>query len=174
MVAFGGRDQTQFFNDLWLLNIDKTDTVPSGSHDKKTSEWVLYPIDESSPVPPPRAHHTIAIYEDKLYLWGGLSGPRVDFAKPLDDLWVFSFEHRRWYKLNKHGAWPLPRFLFSSVVHQPQGALEPRLYIFGGESLERCKLNDLWSLNLKTLIWSQLTPNYFAKLRCDKLFGGHQ
>lgn len=179
LVLFGGRDKTQFFNDLWMLNLDRLGKNANNNRNSngskagggKSGVWRHFQIDETSPIPPPRAHHTIAIYENKLYLWGGLSGPRVDISKPLDDLWVLSFETRRWYRLYKHGAWPLPRYLSASVVHQPQGAAEPRLYVFGGQSLNRCKLNDLWSLNLKSLIWSQLTPNFFAKRRCDKLFG---
>jgi len=195
MVVFGGRDTAQFFNDVWMLNLDNVDQNSNnnnninnnnnnnnnnisttsvgkkGGDDGKSGEWLRFQIDPTSPIPPACAYHTIAIFENKLCLFGGLSGPRQDISKPLDDLWVLSFETRRWYRLNKHGAWPLPRFLTASVVHQPQSDAEPRLYIFGGESLDRCKLNDLWSLNLKSVIWTQLTPNFFAKRRCDKLFG---
>jgi len=184
IVMFGGRDKSQSFNDLWMLKLDKLDNNIDTNNsnrigssdgnkggDDKSGEWLRFQVDDTSPTPRPRAYHTIVTYENKLYLFGGLSGPRDDISKPLSDLWVLSFESRRWYRLYTHGAWPLPRYLFASVVHQPQDATVPKLYIFGGESLDRCKLNDLWSLNLKSLIFHQLTPNFFAKRRCDKLFG---
>jgi hypothetical protein len=171
LVVFGGRgrENTEFFNDVWLLQLE--DAPNNDAYSGKRGDWIRFQVDEISPVPPPRAHHTIAVYQNKLYLWGGLAGPRANISKPLDDLWVLSFASKRWVRLYKHGSWPLPRFLFASVIHQPRGATEPRLYIFGGESFDRCKLNDLWSLNLNNLMWRELAPNFFRKQRCDKLFG---
>ena len=34
-----------------------------------------------------------------------------------------------------------------------------------------CKLNDVWTLDLEKLRWELMSPNIFAKKRCDRLFG---
>ena len=33
-------------------------------------------------------------------------------------------------------------------------------------------MNDVWALNLDTLRWELMSPNIFAKRRCDRIFGG--
>lgn len=164
MIIFGGRDSTQYFNDIWALDLND-----SG---EDSYSWKEIQVDDASPLPPPRAHHAVAVYNERLYVWGGLSGPTFASSKPLDDLWVFNFATRLWSKATVYGAQPLPRFLFSSALHTPAGLSVPRLYIFGGETLERCKLNDVWSLDMENLKWDLLAPNVYWKRRCDRLFGG--
>ena len=191
MVVFGGRDDVQFFNDIWVLRVDIVDEAGD-----MTAQWQrILPVDDS-PLPCPRANHVSAVHNNHLYIWGGLSGPTFASAKPLDDLWAFSFASLRWSRAIMYGAKPLPRFLASYSAHVPSTtttsinsnsnekesgsasgvkALPPTaslLFIFGGETLDRCKMNDVWALNLDVLRWELLAPNFFAKKRCDVLFGG--
>ena len=164
MIIFGGRDASQFLNDIWALSLDTEENSNS-------FRWKVIEVDDASPLPPPRANHAAAVYNERLYIWGGISGPTFLSAKPQDDLWVFNFKTKIWSKATMYGAQPLPRFLFSSALYTPVGASLPKLYIFGGETLERCKLNDVWALDLGNLRWDLLAPNFYWKRRCDRLFG---
>lgn len=47
------------------------------------------------------------------------------------------------------------------------------MLIFGGETLNDCRLNDVWSLNLQTGTWSQLSPPEFCNRKCRKTFVGY-
>ena len=50
----------------------------------------------------------------------------------------------------------------------------PRLFVFGGESLCKFKLNDVWTLDLATLRCEALAPNVFSNRRCDRELGGRR
>jgi hypothetical protein len=45
------------------------------------------------------------------------------------------------------------------------------MLVFGGETVQLCKLNDAWELDLKTFKWQQLSPPFFCQRRCDEVFG---
>lgn len=161
MVVFGGRTETNYLNDLWILDLT-------------SGKWKVVDIAPGSPLPPPRDHHGAAIGPSgHMIVYAGRGGPTFQASQPLGDLWAFDFESGRWSQVHQYGLKPLPRFLYSSVVHTRTaagGAEAPALLVFGGETLQRCKLNDLWALDLARLRWEELSPNVFTKRRCDKLF----
>jgi hypothetical protein len=159
MVVFGGRNATQYLNDLWTLDIHR-------------GTWKeIIPQQGTYPAPHPREDATAIFYRGNLYVFGGRMGPTLLSSRPLGDLWMFSFATLQWTKVLEYEAKPAVRFLQSAVLYKSNQTASARMYIFGGESLEKCKLNDVWELRLDTLHWRLLTPNFFSKRRCDALFG---
>ena len=47
-----------------------------------------------------------------------------------------------------------------------------RLVVFGGETLDNCRLNDVWELSLTSMLWSQLSPPHFCGHKCKMAFRG--
>jgi len=161
MIVFGGRDENGWYlNDLWSFNF-------------KTEKWEEIYAAIGSPLPPARDLHAIVLTEaGQLIVYGGRSGPTSEASQPLGDLWAFKFASKRWSQVLEYGLRPLPRFLFSAVSHRPQNVSAVQMYIFGGETYEECKMNDVWALDLETLRWELVSQNIFAKRRCSRLFGG--
>lgn len=160
MVIFGGRSQSGTHNDVWLLDI-------------LSGKWTEIMPMSGSPVPVVREHAAAIMYSGKLFVFGGQTWyPELNITRPLGDLWVFDFARRRWNQVLEYGAKPPPRFLASFLKYVPkEGTAAPKMYLFGGQTLERCKLNDVWQLTLDTVRWELLAPNHFARRRCDRVFG---
>jgi hypothetical protein len=164
MLIHGGRGAERYFGDVWVVDL------ASGT-------WEEIVPAPGSQLPAPRDHHGAAFHDGRLLVFGGRSGPTYASSRPLKDVWSFDLATRRWSEALEYGLAPHPRFLFSYLVQSAadsggQRPRAPRLLVFGGESLERCKLNDVWALDLGTLHWEELSRNVFCRRRCDRVFGG--
>jgi hypothetical protein len=103
MIVFGGRDATQYFNDVWVLAVSRE--VSS------SPRWVkLRPL--GAP-PPTRAGHAAAYdpKNDAMVIYGGISSSPGQF---FSDVWVL--EHAggvggtpQWTELSPRGTGPGPR-----------------------------------------------------------------
>ncbi|GAB4822082.1 hypothetical protein N2152v2_009128 [Parachlorella kessleri] len=159
MLVFGGRDTQDYFGDLWLFDI-------------KAGTWEQ--VEPSSRIAPAaRDHHAAAFYHGKMFVHGGRSGVSYETSRPLDGLWAFDLQARAWQQVPQPGATPLPRFLHSYVQYAPAGSPDAsRLVVFGGETLDNCRLNDVWELSLGSMLWSQLSPPHFCGHKCKMAFRG--
>jgi len=82
-----------------------------------------------------------------------LFGGRNDGGTPMNDLWLFSPSTVGWSRvIPAVGDLPQPRFSFNA------GVVGDTLYIFGGELQNKDRLNDVWSANLSTGVWTLHTP----------------
>ncbi|XP_040200189.1 host cell factor 2 isoform X2 [Rana temporaria] len=113
--------------------------------------------------PCPRESHSAVIYsrkdnrKAKLYIFGGMSGCR------LDDLWELDIETMTWNSPEAKGVSPLPRSLHTANV------IGNRMYIFGGwvpqsengdsasaqENQWKCT-NSFYYLDLESMEWTML------------------
>lgn len=95
-----------------------------------------------------RCGHNSVCIKEELLVWGGY---HVDNAYEYCEnkyLWSFNLDLDRWVKLKPTGQRPSGRSGASS------GLLWPHWYIFGG--CARANFNDIYTLNLITLIWEKL------------------
>lgn len=152
LLVFGGRNDTHYFNDLWMYNLT-------------TNAWHEV-VPTSNNRPSPRDHHAAAGNGDTLVLFGGRSGESHDTAKPVGDVWVFDIKALAWQEQHHSGLHPVPRWLPSSAMYVGSDGA-PRMVIFGGETVSECKLNDLYEFNLQSMMWKELSPPVFCKRRCD-------
>eukprot|EP01060_Flectonema_neradi_P037606 TRINITY_DN7614_c0_g1_i1.p1 TRINITY_DN7614_c0_g1~~TRINITY_DN7614_c0_g1_i1.p1 ORF type:complete len:414 (+),score=45.68 TRINITY_DN7614_c0_g1_i1:49-1290(+) len=112
-----------------------------------------------------RNKHTAVLHDNKMITFGGHDLKENSF---LGDLLVFDVAKSRWVppseyaEAEQHGNRPSCRRAHSA------GVIGDKMIIFGGFSGDKC-LNDIYSLDLNTYIWSKITPT--GQSPCAR--GGH-
>lgn len=158
LLVHGGRNDTDYLGRLWSFDLEGskrwTDITPA-----------------LGPFPAPCDHHAAVVSGDRLFIYGGRSGPTYATSVPLSDVWSLHLPSLTWQLEAQHGPAPLPRFLASSLLYHPPNVSSDQLLVFGGETGLECKLNDVWSLDLSTITWRQLSPAQWARKRCMHSFG---
>ncbi|KAK2961654.1 putative Actin-fragmin kinase [Blattamonas nauphoetae] len=137
IFSFGGQrvsfDQ-ELTNTLYTLDLEKM-------------EWREQPT--SGDIPPPIAWHTGQIWDNKMFIFGGMS-LQAGETVPTNDLFVLDLESLVWRFVKTEGSQPSPRYLHTAVVENGT------MWVFGGMNQHR--LNDLFALDIATLTWTFLTP----------------
>lgn len=112
-----------------------------------TQRWELKNLSSTSAChPEPRHSHSAIVYNDNMYIYGGLSN-----LKPLSDLWRWNWRDKRWYKERTRGA--SPGQLHGHTAIQAFGSM----FVFGGERNGRTS-RSLWRLNLSNMSWQKVKP----------------
>lgn len=112
-----------------------------------TQRWDLKNLSSTSAChPEPRHNHSAIVYNDSMYVYGGLSN-----LKPLSDLWRWNWRDKRWYKERTRGT--SPGQLHGHTAIQAFGSM----FVFGGERNGRTT-RSLWRLNLSNMSWQKIRP----------------
>ena len=122
LIVFGGENEhREYLSDVVILDLP-------------TARWTSPEI--RGPVPRGRARHAAVIYEDKLFVVGGITG-ETNFI--LDDLCYLDLKTWTWSR-----TWSfVPRFDHAAWVWGG------RLWVFGGLGTDMERGTDLWWLDLK-------------------------
>ena len=139
-------------------------------------KWHHYDIAEGSDKPPTRMFHNMIIYNNCIYISGGLRFNEENNLVVLNDLWRFNLFEKSWrcyYKNNNDRI--LKRYdhlsaAFSEMELFDKSLVNPGICIVGGmseedEIIEKAELFDLMDDDLKV----QTLPNLLA---FDKLMNG--
>ncbi|MEZ4647170.1 MAG: kelch repeat-containing protein [Candidatus Eisenbacteria bacterium] len=134
MVIHGGAIGTTSLSDVWALDL-------------VTQEWTFL----SDTGPSCRYHR--AVYDANPN-----GNPRMlihgDSHHIGEETWAYDLVTNEWTMLHGSAGAPPPRGLAGLAMYEPEGG--PRqLLVFGGGHLSVYR-NDLWSLNLDTLVWTEL------------------
>jgi hypothetical protein len=132
VLLFRGGDGREYLNDLHGLNID-------------TMNWTKLQV---SGVPPePRANHSSAVVDKKLFVFGGWDG-----QKRLNDIHVLDTETLVWTCPEVRGTLPHPRagMTFTRLRH--------RLFLFGGSGPQAKCFNDMQVFDPMLLSWIYTAP----------------
>uniref|UniRef100_A0A673B9E9 Fibronectin type-III domain-containing protein n=1 Tax=Sphaeramia orbicularis TaxID=375764 RepID=A0A673B9E9_9TELE len=135
----------------------------SGSlYELQASRWLWKKLKPRAPrtgsPPCPRIGHSFTLVGNKCYLFGGLANdsedPNGNVPRYLDDFFELELQSvsgaRCWSIPETKGGGPSARESHTAVAYTGLGS--PKLYIFGG--MEGCRLDDLWQLDLDTMVWS--------------------
>lgn len=134
LAIFGGTNGFSQLNDLITFNLE-------------TYEWRLYNTSSSIKG---RAGHSWTCWQNRfLILFGGRTKNRVY----LNELLLFDFETKNWYRVKTTGPLPKPRGWHSATLVKDQ------IFIFGGLTDSDEPLSDLWCLQLGTFTWEQHPAN---------------
>lgn len=123
------------------------------SHDgASTSEWQLLAF--GSPTARYGASADLAPGRGVAYLFGGYRGC-FSAGCYYNDVWSFSLVSNTWGQVPISGTKPSGRW-GHSLVFDPG---HDRLIVFGGTDIATGSLNDLWTLDLQTLVWQSFPPS---------------
>lgn len=93
-----------------------------------------------------RCFHSAVVYNDAMYVLGGLSSKE---SPRLDKLWKYNFTSQTWSSVKCKGRLPKSRSEHSALVHQDS------MYIFGGE-INGDPCNELWEFNFSSSRWTKI------------------
>lgn len=138
----------KYLNDIHILEIKEGTSL----------QWQAPHID--GPLPCVRESHSALTWENKLVMYGGMNGRR------LNDLWILECDPWKWNVINTQGHVPLPRSLHVATI------IKNKMYVVGGwvpvvgedgsipthETEWKCT-NSLACFNLEKLKW-ELCPTY--------------
>lgn len=137
MLVFGGTNGTTRFADTWAL-------------DPSTMAWAQVTTSGSAPSARSNAAAVVDIAGGRLVVFGGFNGTTA-----LNDLYALDLTTNQWSALTAGGPSPEARQGMLAVYDPVHRAL----VLFGGAGATTPFLNDVWSLDLATLTWSQIvTP----------------
>jgi len=104
---------------------------------------------------PPRFDHSmVSITPQSLILFGGMA----EGWTLQNDSWEFNLKNNTWTPLNAKGAekdLPVPAKDHSAAVDQAN----KRMYIFGGKTLQKRSMNQLYIFDLVERKWTSLEPD---------------
>ncbi|XP_020586561.1 acyl-CoA-binding domain-containing protein 5 [Phalaenopsis equestris] len=133
---------------LVLLVGGKTDPKSDGivvwSFDLDAECWSH--VEVKGDVPAARSGHTVIRAGSILILFGGQDIK----GRKLNDLHMFDLKSSTWLPLHYTGTRPSPRSNHVAALYDDRF-----LFVFGGQSKSRI-LNDLYSLDFETMVWSKI------------------
>lgn len=143
LYLFGGQLENDVFNDLYYFELTNF-KLPK-------ARWELVePLNNFKP--PPVTNHTMSIYKNKIYIFGGV----YNNEKVCNDLWCFDTLINKWVQVPTTGDVPLPVNEHSATI------VGDRLYVYGGNDFSGAIYETLYSLDLHTFKWSKLSKDLSA------------
>ncbi|XP_062174960.1 acyl-CoA-binding domain-containing protein 6 isoform X2 [Alnus glutinosa] len=121
-----------------------SDRVSVWAFDTETECWSL--MEAKGDIPVARSGHTVVRASSVLILFGGEDAKR----RRLNDLHMFDLKSLTWLPLHCTGTGPSPRSNHVAALYDDR-----TLFIFGGASKSKT-LNDLYSLDFETMVWSRI------------------
>ncbi|KAL6946855.1 hypothetical protein ACO0QE_001707 [Hanseniaspora vineae] len=148
LYVFGGQFDDTYFNDLCCYDLS--------SFRKPNSHWVF--LKPETFIPPPITNHSMCVYENKLWVFGGDTAQGL-----LNQVFVYDPFKNDWTVVQTQPAhkqvdaeMPPPMQEHACSVYKDL------MCVFGGKDENDIYLNDLWILNMKTLEWWKF-PNLQGK-----------
>ncbi|KAF9181997.1 Negative regulator of mitotic exit [Haplosporangium sp. Z 767] len=131
MYIFGGQIDNYYLGDIAAFDM-KTIT--------QNPRWdIIEPQTES---PPARSGHCAAVYDGKIYIFGG-----ADADYFYNDIWCFDTRALTWTPIPASGYLPTGRHGHSCTL------VDGVLYIFGGSSPDGSELNDAYAFRINERRW---------------------
>ncbi|XP_072029870.1 uncharacterized protein [Amphiura filiformis] len=132
MHVFGGYiDLKGSVNEFWSLDFE-------------SCWWHLNPDNVYSESPIARHLHTAVVYDDAMWVYGGLNN-----LVPLKDLWKWDFTSRQWSRI-KFWSGPPALYGHSAVVYHDA------MLVFGGQDGDGVMRNTLWKYHFGSQNWQKV------------------
>lgn len=126
-----------------------SDRVSVWAFDMESECWSL--IEAKGDIPTARCGHTVVRANSVLILFGGEDTKR----RKLNDLHMFDLKSLTWLPLHCTGARPSPRSNHTAALYN-----DKMLFVFGGAAKSKT-LNDLYSLDFESMVWSRIKTRGF-------------
>ncbi|KAI8091536.1 hypothetical protein BDF21DRAFT_376285 [Thamnidium elegans] len=131
MYIWGGQNEGNYFNDLFIFNSSTFSTTP---------RWEQ--LGYNNECPEARSGHISQFFENKLFIFGGTDGQRL-----FDDIWSFDLHTGLWTRIEAEGFNPAARESCASAM------VDDVIYIIGGKGENGVELNDLCAYKIRHRRW---------------------
>ncbi|KAF9957461.1 Negative regulator of mitotic exit, partial [Mortierella alpina] len=131
MYVFGGQVDNYYLGDIAAFDM-KTIT--------QNPRWEI--IEPQTESPPARSGHCAAVYDGKIYIFGG-----ADADYFYNDIWCFDTRALTWTPIPASGYLPTGRHGHACTL------VDGVLYIFGGNSPDGSELNDAYAFRIHERRW---------------------
>ena len=109
-----------------------------------------------------RAGHTLSWGANHLFIFGGTLAYE---QRKANDLYITNLDRMVWMKMQPSGERPIERDGHCAVFDP----VRKRLLVFGGRSIQKKRLNDLYSYDMVSNTWSKMAPE--GNLPAPREFG---
>ncbi|KAG0245710.1 Negative regulator of mitotic exit [Mortierella sp. GBA43] len=131
MYIFGGQVDNHYLGDIVSFDMK---SITQNAH------WDF--IVPQSDSPPARAGHCAAVYDSKIYIFGG-----ADADYFYNDMWCFDPRINVWTPIPASGYLPTGRYNHSCTI------VDGVFYVFGGNSPDGSDLNDAYAFRINERRW---------------------
>ncbi|KAG0329990.1 Negative regulator of mitotic exit [Dissophora globulifera] len=131
MYVFGGQVDNFYLRDVVTFDMKSITQNP---------HWDV--IESATESPPARSGHCAAVYDNKIYIFGG-----ADADYFYNDIWCFDTRNNTWTPIPASGYLPSGRHGHSCVI------VDGVLYIFGGSGPDGSELNDAYAFRIHERRW---------------------
>nr|CAG4711328.1 unnamed protein product [Naegleria fowleri] len=148
IITFGGSNPEEYCDSLCFIDIrqQQQPTVENLNKQQLMQEW-----------PSARHGHTTQAYRDKyMIVFGGKIGFGLDENLYKNDLWILDVENKTWKEIKPKNSPPKGRCWHASQMYKDRYLLVCGGFYTKGRELY---LNDLWSFDMETLLWTCLIEN---------------
>jgi hypothetical protein len=174
MMVFGGRTGIKYYPGFWKLDITNVTQDPNLLHWENLTPDIIN-FSGNGSMPRARDHHTCQIIANRFYMFGGRYGRET--WKLLNDFWYYDLkESNQWYEIKQPSSlnseeekekqeWPVPRYLTamrssaSSQNNDNTNDNNTNILLFGGETLNQTRLNDLWVFSIQNETFKEIIPS---------------
>lgn len=139
LYLYGGQLDDIVYDDLIVFNLS--------SFRRPDVHWQWIKPDPASIRPPPLTNHTMDVYDNKLWIFGGSNGSQLS-----NSLYSFDPITNSWENVHTFGAVPKPIEEHSSVIYKDL------LIVYGGKDYQGEASSDMYFLNLITKTWFKYIP----------------
>lgn len=138
MIVFGGYQNGKLSSGLWLFNI-------------KNHTWNC--VESSGPAPEERADHSAVVFNDCMYVHGGLLASS-DYSA---DMWKFHVLSQTWTQVNFDGDSPGPVSGHSACL------FKDAVLVFGGVRDILKETNEMYAFEFETSSWQLIQTETESK-----------
>ncbi|CDK25261.1 unnamed protein product [Kuraishia capsulata CBS 1993] len=132
----------EYFNDMWCFDLS--------NFRKPTTQWRQVIPKEGALVPPPLSGHTMTVYNDRVFVYGGVSDGVVS-----NRLFCFNPVEESWSECEIRGDFmPPPLQSHAATLYKNL------LFIYGGKGGDKTASTLLFCIDLKTLAAFRLETNF--------------
>jgi hypothetical protein len=124
------------------------ETKESVAGGKFNSEFLKWGLINPEAIFAKRDAHTLNVFKNKLWIFGGVGGASPDYTKNYSDVWN-SENGKDWVQITNKAPWG-PRRAHDSVI------FKDKIWILGGATTGERYLNDVWSSE-DGINWVQVT-----------------
>ncbi|KAH7339126.1 hypothetical protein B0J17DRAFT_659920 [Rhizoctonia solani] len=143
IIMFGGRTGTgKHLSDIWSFDIC--------SLSQGTPKWERIEPAPGSKSPYGRCGHSLVVYGEELYVFGGSAGI-YSYPRVYNDTWCFNMNTRIW---TEWGWWR--SFAPPSREYHAAAVIGDIMYVFGGS--DRTSLGDTWGFKIPEHRWYRFPP----------------